>query len=350
MSSLSNLFHNYTDLMTITLEQVEQRAVNLDDQIDQDNTVPPQVGGGVVVHRGIMRGKGTVVTVKSRIVSGEGATTMQNTLHETYIWSFLRHRNIHPLLGFVTTFEKSAVSIVSEYKTQWNAHDYVQEHPVYPASLLLGVARALHYLHDYPSGPIFHGDIRGKNVLVTDHGSALLTSFSCSSFHHHSSDRMFSPSLLGAKRWIAPEGIEEKGITAKGDVWAFAMTVLELFTRKTPFEDIESDKGLMVRILMAKPDRPSCMRDEWWDLCTPCWEFEPELRPSMIDLVKKIEKIIASSQNPQDRDGNGNGNRDNQVLISQSMDEMPGTTQVMSDFLNATPMLNYSALPIGVSF
>ncbi|KAL4077382.1 kinase-like domain-containing protein [Scleroderma citrinum] len=218
-----------------------------------------------------------------------GTDYVQNTLHETYIWSFLRHKNIHPFLGFVTTFEKT-VSIVAECKTQWNAYDYVQKHPIDPASLLLGVAHALHYLHNYPSGPIVHGDIRGENVLVTDDGSALLTDFGCSYFHYRSSDAIFSSSLLGAKRWIAPEGIERKGITAKRDVWAFAMTVLELITKKPPFEDIGSDKVLTVRILMAKPDRPSCMRDEWWDLCTPCWEFEPELRPSMIYLVKKSRR------------------------------------------------------------
>ena len=65
----------------------------------------------------------------------------------------------------------------------------------------------------------------------------------------------------------------------------------ELFTGKIPFEDIKVQRNLLVRVSKGMPDRPHRMRDEWWTLCTPCWEFDPTLRPTMIDLVLGIERV-----------------------------------------------------------
>jgi len=65
----------------------------------------------------------------------------------------------------------------------------------------------------------------------------------------------------------------------------------ELLTGELPFEDIKFDNGVMLRVLKGMPDRPRRMSDEWWDLCTPCWEFDPALRPTMMDLVRKIEMV-----------------------------------------------------------
>ena len=152
-----------------------------------------------------------------------------------------------------------------------------------------------------------------KNVLISDHGTALLTDLSCARFHENSSNTVYSPSFFGSLRWMAPEGINEGIITAKTDVWAFAMTILvcslhvspffftnaflqELLTGQVPFEEIRPEKGVMVRILSEAPGRPGGIEDEWWDLCIPCWDFDPTLRPDMIDLIHGIEGMGVSIQ------------------------------------------------------
>ncbi|KIM60313.1 hypothetical protein SCLCIDRAFT_960283 [Scleroderma citrinum Foug A] len=90
---------------------------------------------------------------------------------------------------------------------------------------------------------------------------------------------------------MAPEGIDGGRATAKRDVWAFAMTVLELFTRKEPFPHIGTKNGLIIRISSGKPDHPTGMRDMWQNLCTSCWELDPELRPDMMIVVSRIEEV-----------------------------------------------------------
>ena len=75
----------------------------------------------------------------------------------------------------------------------------------------------------------------------------------------------------------------------------------ELFTRETPFQHVHSDLTVMIKILDGRLDRPSaentCFRltDEWWSMCCECRNTEPSLRPSMVEVTKKIEMIVCSS-------------------------------------------------------
>ena len=69
----------------------------------------------------------------------------------------------------------------------------------------------------------------------------------------------------------------------------------ELFTRKEPFPHIGTKNGLIIRISSGKPDHPTGMRDMWQNLCTSCWELDPELRPDMMIVVSRIEEVWLTS-------------------------------------------------------
>ncbi|KAL4077401.1 kinase-like domain-containing protein, partial [Scleroderma citrinum] len=129
------------------------------------------------------------------------------------------------------------------------------------------------------------------NVLVSDDGRALLTNFSCSAIP--SSDKTLVPSVTGYTKWTAPEHVDNgSSVSAEGDVWSFAMTVLELCTAEPPFKGITQSAPLLKHIICGPlPERPSCMTDDWWELCTSCWKWDPGSRPRMSVLVNKIEKV-----------------------------------------------------------
>jgi len=75
----------------------------------------------------------------------------------------------------------------------------------------------------------------------------------------------------------------------------------ELFTRKDPFHLLMTCSSIVAGIVRDSPDRPStddtCARltDEWWDLCTNCWEYDPVSRPTMSCIIQTITKIVRSS-------------------------------------------------------
>ncbi|KAG6329633.1 hypothetical protein ID866_9456 [Astraeus odoratus] len=177
-----------------------------------------------------------------------------------------------------------------------NAHNYVQDPSIDPRPLLLDIARGLCYLHNYVR-PIFHGDVKGANVLISDRGRALLTDFGLS-FLTSSSFSMSTP-RGGSLPWLTPENLDshECAITRPGDIWAFGMTALELFTRENPFSYVRNLGCLFVQILQGPPERPidevtcSRMTDDWWSVCSMCWHRDPISRPEMSELVARIEQL-----------------------------------------------------------
>lgn len=115
-------------------------------------------------------------------------------------------------------------------------------------SQLAQVVSALSYLHGLS---IIHGDVKGvsisikslvflshqlqSNILITDNGEASLTDFGLSRILHTSG--FTTDTASGTLRYLAPElfSISAEGedepiprVTIPTDVWAFAMTVVEV--------------------------------------------------------------------------------------------------------------------------
>ena len=71
-----------------------------------------------------------------------------------------------------------------------------------------------------------------------------------------------------------------------------------MFTRQRPFNEIQNLGALLARILRGPPDRPcdestcSRLRDDWWDLCTSCWQREPLNRPKILYIIQKIDQMM----------------------------------------------------------
>ncbi|KAL4078972.1 kinase-like domain-containing protein [Scleroderma yunnanense] len=219
--------------------------------------------------------------------SGLGLTARQHMVDGVHALTKLRHENIVPLLGVTTKFD-GKISLVSEWMEKGNAHEYVQNCDVDPGPLLLGVASGLQYLHSQAPRPIFHGALKGSNILISPNGRALLADFGL----------FDSPTLanrVGAINWTSPERLHEPKGSAAGDVWAFAMTALELFTGMFPFASIRVSDELERRISQRPPDRPddmtTCRRltDSWWTICLLCWSQDPSLRPSIDQVIGIVE-------------------------------------------------------------
>ncbi|KIK23697.1 hypothetical protein PISMIDRAFT_647625 [Pisolithus microcarpus 441] len=197
----------------------------------------------------------------------------------------------------MTTQFDYTISLISEWADKGNAFDYVQDTRVDPRPLLVDIASGLRYLH---SRAIIHGDLRGHNVMISGDGRAMITDYGVSSLVDAEFDQNAAISMPGGQsiRWMPPETMENfEEVSARGDIWTFGMTVLELFTRKVPFHNVTGLRAVIGRILDGQPDKPSdpatCYRmtDAWWNVCCRCWARDPWRRPCMPDVVKIIERI-----------------------------------------------------------
>ncbi|KAI6111450.1 kinase-like domain-containing protein, partial [Pisolithus croceorrhizus] len=116
---------------------------------------------------------------------------------------------------------------------------------------------------------------------------ALLSDFGLSTPNISTFNMTVDTPCGGTPDWMAPELLESKPASKQSDVWAFGMTILELFTRSRPFHDCRG-WATVYRIIMRKmPPRPTeestqfRLSDAWWDICTSCWTPDPSSRPAI---------------------------------------------------------------------
>ncbi|KAL4064354.1 kinase-like protein, partial [Scleroderma citrinum] len=146
-------------------------------------------------------------------------------LREVHTWSKLNHANILPLIGITTEFDQT-VSIVSPWMEKGNARNFVCDRFHDPRPFIKGIASGLCYLHNRNPNPLYHGDVKGLNVLISSDGRALLTDFGLSLLTNSSFSMPTPAEIGGSIAWLAPEMLDGGEPSATRDVWAFAMTAL----------------------------------------------------------------------------------------------------------------------------
>ncbi|CAE6517076.1 unnamed protein product [Rhizoctonia solani] len=255
-----------------------------EDDIQIDQNAPLGRGGFGTVFRG--KWNGATVAVK-RLVKDASAETL---LREVELWQGLRHPHVVQFFGASPKYSPNAF-IVSQYLANGNALMYLKRHPrADRAKLSRETAVGMEYLH---SMGIIHGDLKAANVLITDTGSAALADFGLSEVKQDSSSRAHvTENVSGSPRYLSPE--RWRGVLNKAsDVYAWAMTTLEIFTEQPPFGYINGIDIIYHLVVREKqrPDRPEPdiglargLTDDIWFLITKAWDHDAQLRPTFKQL------------------------------------------------------------------
>ncbi|KAL0959123.1 hypothetical protein HGRIS_014417 [Hohenbuehelia grisea] len=227
----------------------------------------------------------------------DGVKARKRLNREVYVWHRLDHPHIARFYG--TSYHMSGrPAMIMQWYKNGSASDYLARNPEADRlSLIRDAARGLTYLHTL-TPPIVHGDLKGNNILITDDGRAALSDFGLSQVIE---DLMgptgFTPSCPegGPVRWQAPEFIQDETWRPRlsADVWSFGCTAYELLTGKIPFPHRRRD-GPVIQDLIAgaKPTAPGEIIDApIKDLLDSCWRFEAEERPTMPEIVARLEEL-----------------------------------------------------------
>ncbi|KAG9006420.1 hypothetical protein FRB90_009930 [Tulasnella sp. 427] len=147
---------------------------------------------------------------------------------------------------------------------------------------------------------VVHGDIRMGNILVSPGGEPLITDFGLSKLLGGSFDTQPSTAFerAGTTRWMAPELHENQPCrTKQSDVWAFACTVLELFSGCYPYYN---DRNLVFYNKIDEgipPDIPPQLQQRipaLWTVLRGCWAKRPQDRPPMEVILTSLMMIRTS--------------------------------------------------------
>ncbi|KDQ09183.1 hypothetical protein BOTBODRAFT_37267 [Botryobasidium botryosum FD-172 SS1] len=204
------------------------------------------------------------------------------------IWSTLSSQYILPLYG-VCGDDEPFPYLISPWCKNGSARDYLKDKPVgVRMNVCLEVAYGLRYLHTL-SPPVVLGSLKGSNVLISDEGAALLADFSVSNwFRSEYTDNDIPRTMF---RWMAPE-VPGAAFTKESDIWAWAMTTLELISGEDPFHMCVGPHSIGRKLSKGQPHYASLGFDaNLWKLLESCWQSEPEKRPTIDRVVETMMTI-----------------------------------------------------------
>ncbi|KAF8623869.1 hypothetical protein AX17_007271 [Amanita inopinata Kibby_2008] len=236
------------------------------------------------------------------------ATITRRLNREAKVWHTLKHPHVLEFLGIARNLGQS-VALVSPYCENGNISKYLDDYPeANRLNLLLGVAKGVEYLH---SKDVIHGDIKGRNVLVNDDGSAIMCDFGRSKIINH---RGFTTLFAGVARYMAPElivkGVDlpesddgsddnfdpSQFLSKESDVYAFSMVGVEILTTEPPYPKITNENKIILKVpdglRPSKADyRLSGQHQKIWEILEKCWVAEPSKRLTMSTVAERLSLI-----------------------------------------------------------
>lgn len=156
-------------------------------------------------------------------------------------------------------------------------------------------------------GPNFtHGNIRSSNILLTKSCEAQVSDFGL----NHLVGPPSSPVQFTGYR--APEVIDTLRVSQKADIYSFGVLILELLTGKAPTNAFLNEEGVDLPTWVQSVVQDECTFEAFdlellryqdveeemvqlLQLGIDCTTQYPENRPSMSEVVKRIEELHFSN-------------------------------------------------------
>ena len=96
---------------------------------------------------------------------------------------------------------------------------------------------------------------------------------------------------------MAPEILEEGKINEKVDIYNFGMILYEMLTNLIPFYNISNQAQISFTIIKGnRPILPNNCPPKMKETVHKCWEGNPSLRPTSIQILAQFELILLDSE------------------------------------------------------
>ncbi|CUT99106.1 melanoma receptor tyrosine protein kinase [Echinococcus multilocularis] len=234
------------------------------------------------------------VNVAVKILSEvNGPSDLHALLEEAKVMCSVRHRHCLQLLG--VCLAGSQRYLVSEYIANGSLDGYIRRsRNDLPHWLLLlwaeQIAEGMAYLQ---SVGIIHRDLATRNVLVKEREWVQITDFGLAKMLNGEEEEIGEVIVQSGRvpiRWLAIETLTSGRYSFKTDIWAYGVTLWEIFTfGQRPYPTIET-KDVKRYVLtggrLLQPD--ICTLEAYQRLLLACWRENPDERVSFDDILQLL--------------------------------------------------------------
>ncbi|XP_076309378.1 serine/threonine-protein kinase Pak-like [Tachypleus tridentatus] len=239
-------------------------------------------GGSGTVYTAVTTETGLEVAVKKINVMKQLRKDLIIT--ELSIMKKYKHPNI---VSYLDSFlDGDELWIIMEYLAVGSMADVLAKTRLYEnetAAVCKEILQAVQYLHD---NNIVHRDIKGDNILLGKDWTIKLADFGISA--QLSPEQNKRTSLVGTRRWMAPELVKQIEYGPEVDIWSLGITAIEMVNGKPPYHQENSD---MVFDLITQNGKPNIENKDnlspvFRDFLDRCLEVDISKRYTASELLE----------------------------------------------------------------
>jgi serine/threonine protein kinase len=218
------------------------------------------------------------------------------------------HPNICKMHGLSLDQASQTYSIIVEYAPSGSIADVAESTSEYSDRLAEVKYETFKAIYGIVCGmeavakvDVIHRDLAARNILLDEKYFPKISDFGGSRTVSDAHSGASTASTFGPIRWMAPENFG-RFYSEKSDVWSFGCTIIEIVTQEVPYQAFDGDLADLAVAIRDDGLNPLVDLVDWlednnvklprWlrDALEPCFEHDPEKRPSFSDLAQILQK------------------------------------------------------------
>ncbi|KAM6434450.1 insulin receptor-related protein isoform 1-T1 [Liasis olivaceus] len=226
-------------------------------------------------------------------------------LNEASVMKAFRCHHVVRLLGVVSQGQPAVV--IMELMTRGDLKSYLrslrpeaENSPSLPPPSLKDMIQMAGEIADgmaYLNAKKFvHRDLAARNCMVSEDFTVKIGDFGMTRDIYETDYYRKGGKGLLPVRWMSPQALKDGIFNTQSDIWSFGVVLWEIATlAEQPYQGMSNEQVLHFVMDNGVLEKPENCPEKLHDLMTWCWQQNPRLRPSFVQILESIKDDMSSS-------------------------------------------------------
>ncbi|XP_028442056.1 insulin-like growth factor 1a receptor isoform X2 [Perca flavescens] len=152
------------------------------------------------------------------------------------------------------------------------------------------IADGMSYLN---ANKFVHRDLAARNCMVAEDFTVKIGDFGMTRDIYETDYYRKGGKGLLPVRWMSPESLKDGVFTTTSDVWSFGVVLWEIATlAEQPYQGMSNEQVLRFVMEGGLLDKPDNCPDMLFELMRMCWQYNPKMRPSFLEIINSIKEEL----------------------------------------------------------